>query len=129
MGIYKIGEPFKNVQDFADYPHNKLYFHGKLIGTPIVDNWQFRLIKGNIENGALLKAELSDGYKYYNADINIWDNDGEMGFSRTLNVIARNALEAKCKAILKMIDGYNMTDEDIDIEVNVYTVEAASDND
>ena len=129
MGIYKIGEPFKNVQEFADYPHNKLYFHGKLIGKPIVDNWQFRLIRGNIENGALLKAELSGGYKYYYADVEIFDNDSELSFCRNLDVIARNSLEAKCKVILKIINEYNMTDEDIDIRVDVYTLEAAIDND
>lgn len=129
MGIYKIGEPFKNVQEFADYPHNKLYFHGKLIGKPIVDNWQFRLIRGNIENGALLKAELSDGYKYYYADVEIFDNDSELSFCCNLDVIARNSLEAKCKVILKIINEYNLTDEDIDIRVDVYTLEAARDND
>lgn len=129
MGIYKIGEPFKNVQDFVDYPHNKLYFHGKLIGKPIVDNWQFRLIKNNIENGGLLKATLNDGYRYYNADIDIFDNDAETDFHFALNVIARNPLEAKCKAILKMINDYNATDEDLDIRVNVYTVEVVKDND
>lgn len=129
MGIYRIGEPFKNVQEFADYPHNKLYFHGKLIGKPIVDNWQFRLIQGSIENGALLKAELSDGYKYYYADVEIFDNDSELSFCRNLDVIARNSLEAKCKVILKIINEYNMTDEDIDIRVDVYTLEVARDND
>lgn len=129
MGIYKIGEPFKNVQDFADYPHNKLYFHGKLIGKSIVDNWQFRLINNNIENGSLLKATLNDGYKYYNADMDIFDNDVETDFHFTLNVIARNPLEAKCKAILKMINDYNATDEDLDIRVNVYMGEAVECND
>ncbi len=129
MGIYKIGEPFKSVQDFADYPHNKLYFHGKLIGKPIVDNWQFRLIKNSIENGGLLKATLNDSYKYYNADVDIFDNDADMNFHYTLNIIARNPLEAKCKAILKIINDYNATDEDIDMKVDVFTVEAAKDND
>ena len=129
MGIYKIGEPFKSVQDFADYPHNKLYFHGKLIGKPIVDNWQFRLIKNSIENGGLLKATLNDSYKYYNADVDIFDNDADMNFHYTLNIIARSPLEAKCKAILKIINDYNATDEDIDMKVDVFTVEAAKDND
>lgn len=123
MGIYKISEPFKNIQDYADYPHNRLYFHGKLIGKPIVDNWQFRLIKNSIENGSLLKATLNDGYKYYNADVDVFD------FHFTLNVIARNSLEAKCKVILKMINDYNATDEDLDIRVDVYTIEAMKDND
>lgn len=124
MRVFKIGEPFKSIQDYADYPHSKLYFHGRLIGKSIVDNWQFRMIKRCIEYGELLKAELNEGYKYYNVDFEVVDNDDECEYAFTINSIARSPLEAKCKALLKAIEHYNYTDENIDIKTDVYIVEA-----
>lgn len=124
MRVFKIGEPFKSIQDYADYPHSKLYFHGRLIGKSIVDNWQFRMIRRCIEYGELLKAELNEGYKYYNVDFEVVDNDDECEYAFTINSIARSPLEAKCKALLKAIENYNFTDENIDIKTDVYIVEA-----
>lgn len=119
--MYRIASPFKDVQDYANYPHNKLYFHGKLIGKSITDNWQFRKIKNDIENGWLLKAELDNGFKYYNVDVTVDHNDIEQTFEYSMTIIARSYLEAKCKAILQLIDRYGLTEEEnesVDIMCN-----------
>ena len=127
MGIYRIGEPFKSIQEYCDYPHNRLYFHNKIIGKPITDNWQFRLICQAIQDKAFRKAELNEGYEYYNVNVTVFENDSWIEFDRTLNIIARSPLEAKSKAILKIINDYNLTDQDVDMKVDVYKAVAESD--
>ena len=119
MRMFKIGQPFKSVEEYANYPHKKLYYHGKLIGTSITDNWQFRKIKNDIENGYLLKAELDNGFKYWNVDVIADDNSSEQEFGFSLTVIARSWLEAKCKALLEIIERYGYTsDDNVDIMCN-----------
>ena len=129
MRMFKIGQPFKNVEEYANYPHSKLYFYGKLIGKSITDNWQFRKIKKDIESGWLLKAELDNGFKYWNVDVIIDDNNSEQEFEYSLTVIARSCLEAKCKALLQIIERYGYTGDDVDIMCNnIHCVEGESDD-
>ena len=119
MGIFKLGEPFKNVQEYVDYPHNRLYAHGKIIGKAITDNWQFRMIKNGIEQGWLQKAELNPEYRYYNATVTLCSREFSDRIPFHLAVIARNAIEAKCKAVLNVIQKYDLTTDNYDIETEV----------
>ncbi len=130
MRMFKIGQPFKDVNDYASYSHKKLYYHGKLIGTSIVDNWQFRKIKNDIKNGYLLKAELDNGFKYWNVDVIIDYIESEQEFEHSLTVIARSWLEAKCKALLQIIELYGYTgDDDVDIMCNnIHCIEGENDD-
>lgn len=119
MGIFRIGGAFKDIQDYADYSHNRLYYHGKLIGKVITDNWQFRKIRNNIENGALLKAELNPEYRYYNVTATLCSKEFPDRIPFHLNIIARNTIEARCKAVLQIIQKYNLTTDNYDIETEV----------
>ena len=74
MGAFKVGERFENIQDYCDYPYSHLYFHDKIIGKTITDNWQFRKIKQDIELGNLKKAEINNGYKIYEVTALSFDN-------------------------------------------------------
>lgn len=119
MGIFRIGGVFKDIQDYADYPHNRLYAHGKIIGKAITDNWQFRMIKNGIELGWLLKAELNPEYRYYNVTATLCSREFPDRIPFHLTVIARNTIEAKCKAVLNVIQKYNLTTDNYDIETEV----------
>lgn len=119
MGIFRIGEPFKDMQDYADYPHNRLYYHGKLVGKVITDNWQFRKIRNDIETAALLKAELNPEYRYYNVTATLCSREFPDRIPFHLTVIVRNTIEAKCKAVLSVIQKYNLTTDNYDIETEV----------
>ena len=119
MGIFRIGGVFKDIQDYADYSHNRLYYHGKLIGKVITDNWQFRKIRNDIENGAFLKAELNPEYRYYNVTATLCSKEFPDRIPFHLNIIARNIIEAKCKAVLQIIQKYNLTTDNYDIETEV----------
>lgn len=121
MGIFRIGEPFKNIQDYADYPHNRLYFHGKIIGKSVTDNWQYRMISRCIKDGSFLKAELNPEYRYYNIEANIQDKNYDDTIELQFCVIARSVLEAKSKATLKIINDYHLIDDNIHIKA--YTIE------
>lgn len=125
--MFQISKPFESLQDYADYPHSKLYWHGKLIGKAITDNWQFCRIKAGIENGGLLKAELAEGYKYYNCDTTIIARStyaselDEFNYHET--IIARSALEAKAKVILDKCNYFHFEDGDVQILVDAYTID------
>lgn len=127
MGMFKISAPFKNIQDYADYPHNRLYFRGKIIGKCITDNWQYRLICRHIEDGALLKAELNPEYRYYNVIATLCSREFSDRIPFHLTVIARNKIEAECKAILNIIEKYNLTTDNYSIETEAETYEALND--
>lgn len=125
--MYQIGKPFESLQDYAEYPHNKLYWHGKLIGKAVTDNWQFCRINRGIKDGSLLKAELINGYKYYNCDItvkSIRNYEYEVKtYECSRTVIARTALEAKAKVTLEYCDLFKFDDSDDEIFIDAYTIE------
>ena len=73
MGAFKIGDRFQSVQEYCDYPYSHLFFHGKVIGKAVTDNWQFRKIMNDIEHGNLCKAKLNDGYKLYEVTASVFD--------------------------------------------------------
>ena len=124
MGMYQIDRPFKGIQEYASYPYNKLYWHGKLISKAVTDNWQFGLIRRGIENGELLRAKLADGYRVYNVDVTI---TGREHYSYDVDrflyhdvVIARSAIEAEARTTLKYCDRYTLTDGEGEIQVHAY---------
>lgn len=115
MGMFKIGGRFESLQDYAEYPYNKLYWHGTLIGKAITDNWQFRKIKAGIESGYLRRAELADGYHAYDVDVSIepvgWDGESKLHISPQI-VIARSEEEVKKRVVQKYRRKYGFTDAD-----------------
>lgn len=130
MGIFKIGQPFKNIQDYADYQHNRLYYHGKIIGKCVTDNWQYRMICRCIKDGSLLKAELNPEYKYYNIEANVQDKRYDDLLEFQFCVIARGTLEAKSKAMLKIINDYHLFNDNMfQIDIKAYTIERMETND
>lgn len=101
MGAFKIGDKFQNMQEYCDYPYSHLFFHGKVIGKAITDNWQFRKIINDIKYGNLRKAELSNGYKLYEVTAFVFDNFSyaTKPFIYKAKFVAKNADEAEKKMI------------------------------
>lgn len=73
MGAFKIGERFKNLQEYDEYPYTHLFFHNTLIGKAITDNWQHRKLVNDLKMGWLKKAELNDGYAVYEVKFTMLD--------------------------------------------------------
>lgn len=73
MGAFKIGERFKSLQEYDEYPYTHLFFHNTLIGKAVTDNWQYRMLVNNLRMGCLKKAELNDGYAVYEVKFKMLD--------------------------------------------------------
>ena len=100
MGAFKIGEKFQNIKEYCDYPYSHLFFHDKVIGKAVTDNWQFRKIANDIEFGNLRKAELNDGYKLYEVTASVFDNYASKAeYVHTARFVAKSAAEAEKKMI------------------------------
>ena len=101
MGAFKMGDKFNSVEEYCSYPYSHLFFHGKLIGKAITDNWQFRKIVNDIEFGNLRKAELNDGYKLYEVTALTFDNYtfATKPFVVKAKFVAKSADEAEKKII------------------------------
>lgn len=101
MGAFKIGDKFDSIEEYCNYPYSHLFFYGKVINKAIVDNWQFRKIKKDIEYGGLRKAELNDGYKIYEVTALVFDNYryATEPFAYKSKFVAKSADEAEKKMI------------------------------
>lgn len=100
MGAFKIGDKFLNVQEYCDYPYSHLFFHGKVIGKAITDNWQFRKIANDIKYDNLRKAELNEGYKLYEVTASVFDNFASKAeYVQTAKFVAKSVAEAEKKMI------------------------------
>lgn len=100
------------MDEYASYPYTHLYYHGKLIGKSITDNWQFRLIHSGVKNGWLRKAKLNDGFHYYKVYILI------DGLKFIENIIERS----KDKAVAKLVRKFrkeNIIADNTNIETEV----------
>lgn len=101
MGAFKIGDKFDNIEEYCNYPYSHLFFHGKVIGKAITDNWQFRAIENGIKYGYLRKAELNDGYKLYEVTALSFDNYtyATKPFVSKAKFVAKSVEEAEKKMI------------------------------
>lgn len=100
MGAFKIGDKFLNVQEYCDYPYSHLFFHGKVIGKAVTDNWQFRKIANDIKHDNLRKAELNEGYKLYEVTASVFDNFASKAeYVQTAKFVAKSVAEAEKKMI------------------------------
>lgn len=73
MGAFKIGERFKSLQEYDEYPYTHLFFHDRLVGKAITDNWQYRKLVNDLKMGYLKKAELNDEYAVYEVKFEMLD--------------------------------------------------------
>lgn len=73
MGAFKIGERFNSLQEYDEYPYTHLFFHDRLVGKAIIDNWQYRKVVSDLKMGWLKKAELNDGYAVYEVKFTMLD--------------------------------------------------------
>ena len=100
MGAFKIGDKFLNIQEYCDYPYSHLFFHGKVIGKAVTDNWQFRKIANDIKYDNLRKAELNEGYKLYEVTASVFNNFASKAeYVQTAKFVAKSAAEAEKKMI------------------------------
>lgn len=100
MGAFKIGDKFNSVEEYCSYPYSHLFFHGKLIGKAITDNWQFRKIAHDIEYGNLRKAEINDEYKLYEVTALVFTCfDTKPEFVHKAKFVAKSVREAEKKMI------------------------------
>lgn len=100
MGAFKIGDKFLNIQEYCDYPYSHLFFHGKVIGKAVTDNWQFRKIANDIKYDNLRKAELKEGYKLYEVAASVFDNFASKAeYVQTAKFVAKSVAEAEKKMI------------------------------
>lgn len=101
LGAFKIGEPFADIKEYSDYPFSHLYDHGRLLGKAITDNWQYRVLCNRINQGALHKAELAEGYSLYSVMAVVFtDFNTKPDYTKTQIFPARNEKEAERKMIL-----------------------------
>lgn len=100
MGAFKIGDKFLNIQEYCDYPYSHLFFHGKVIGKAVTDNWQFRKIANDIKYDNLRKAELNEGYKLYKVTASVFDNFASKAeYVQAAKFVAKSVAEAEKKMI------------------------------
>lgn len=100
MGAFKIGDKFLNMQEYCDYPYSHLFFHGKVIGKAVTDNWQFRKIANDIKCDNLRKAELNEGYKLYEVTASVFDNFASKAeYVQIAKFVAKSVAEAEKKMI------------------------------
>lgn len=71
MKQFVIGERFADMNDYSNYTYTHLFYHGKLIGKSITDNWQFHMLRNAIMCGLLKKAKLNDGFNMYCVKITV----------------------------------------------------------
>lgn len=112
MNKFVISDTFADMNEYASYPYTHLYYHGKIVGKAITDNWQFRMIHGGVKYGWLRKAKLNDEFHYYQVHILI------DGLEFIQNIIERS----KDKAVTKLVKKFrkeNDIADDINIETEV----------
>lgn len=96
---YEIGEPFKDIQDYENYQFHQLFFHERMIGRAIVDNWQYRFLKHNIENGNLRKGKLINGYNLYDVRIAIFYDFDTVPFIYKRKITAKSKEEVEREVV------------------------------
>lgn len=101
MGAFKIGDKFDSIEEYCNYPYSHLFYHDKVIGKVITDNWQFRKIVNDIEYGNLRKAILNDGYKLYEVKAFFFDDSyyATKPYVSKAKFVAKSADEAEKKMI------------------------------
>lgn len=73
MGAFKIGERFNSLQEYDEYPYTHLFFHDRLVGKAITDNWQYRKLVNDLKMGYLKKAELNGEYAVYEVKFEMFE--------------------------------------------------------
>lgn len=114
MKQFVIGEKFADMNDYSNYTYSHLFYHGKLIGKSITDNWQFRMLRNAIVCGFLKKAKLNDGFDVYCVKVTTDDSTYEhttIACSKT-KAISKAKKKLFCGAIF--LDDYTIEAEVID---------------
>lgn len=110
MRKFVIGDSFKDINEYCDYPYTHLFFRERLMHKAAIDNWMFHFLRRQLKDGHLKKAKLNDGFREYNVTI-IVD-----GFRFKYRIIQTNEEEARKEAVIKHIKACGVYDE-IRVEV------------
>lgn len=108
MGAFKIGNKFDSIEEYCNYPYSHLFYHDKVIGKAVTDNWQFCKIENDIKYGYLRKATLNDGYKLYEVTASSFDNGtyATKPYVSKAKFVAKSVDEAE-KKMIKYRFGYD----------------------
>lgn len=130
---YIIGEPFESIVEYERYPLSQMFFHGRLIGKAVTDNWQYRFLKNQIINGWLRKAKLNKGYDLYSITVLMFSEYDSKPISSNKRCVAKSKLDAEKYAIRNLkkyckLSGehgdYYIEDENTTIKVTVVKLSA-----
>lgn len=107
MGAFKIGERLKNLQEYDEYPYTHLFFHDRLVGKVITDNWQYRKLVNDLKMGYLKKAELNDEYAVYEVKFEMFERHSHDGFARSYVLTGANVPDVIRRAMRKFSKDIN----------------------